>query len=74
MRACELDGALGGDPSSEVLKRGGLHLVVTEVVPVDGDADETKELLCCSVFETGTKKDLELDVACLSIVSFAVKS
>ena len=31
---CELDGALGGDPSFEVLKWGGLHLVVTEVVPV----------------------------------------
>ena len=51
MRACELDGALGGDPSSEVLKRGGLHLIVTEVVPIDGDADETKEFLYCSVFE-----------------------
>ena len=71
VRTCKSD---GGDPLLEVLKSGGLHLVVTEVVPVDGDADETKELLCCSVFETGTKKDLELDVACLSIVSFAVKS
>ena len=34
VRACELDGDFGGDPSSEVLRRGGLHLVVTEVVPV----------------------------------------
>ena len=25
VHACELDGAFGGDPSSEVLKRGGLH-------------------------------------------------
>ena len=29
MRTCELDGALGGDLSFEVLKCGGLHLVVT---------------------------------------------
>ena len=50
MRARELDGAWGGDPSFEVLKRGGLHLVVTEVVPVDGNADE-KGVMCCSVFE-----------------------
>ena len=34
MRACELDGAWGGDQSFEVLKREGLHLMVTEVVPV----------------------------------------
>ena len=34
----------------EVLKRGGLHLVVTEVVPVGGDADK-KGVTCCSVFE-----------------------
>ena len=42
MRACELDGALGGDPSSEVLKRGGLHLVVTDVVPVCGWCGQEK--------------------------------
>ena len=40
VRACETDDdALGGDPSFEVLKCGGLHLVVTEVVPVGGGAD-----------------------------------
>ena len=42
MRARELDGARGGDPLSEVFKRGGLHLVVTEVVPV-GDGADKKE-------------------------------
>ena len=47
----ELDGALGGDPSSKVLKRGGLHLVVTEVVPVGGGADKKSFQLCCAVFE-----------------------
>ena len=44
VRACELDSALGGDPSFEVLKRGGLHLIVTaEVVPVGGGADNNKK-------------------------------
>ena len=52
MCACELDGALSGDPPFEVLKGGGLHLVVTEVVPVGGGADNNKkEFLCCLVFE-----------------------
>ena len=32
----ELDGASGGNQSFEVLKCGGLHLVITEVVPVSG--------------------------------------
>ena len=50
MCACELDGALGGDLSFEVLKHGGLHLVVTEVVSLGGDADK-KEFLCCSAFQ-----------------------
>ena len=68
MRACELDSALGGDPSFEVLKRGGLHLIVTaEVVPVGGGADNKKEFLCCSAFEWGAKKGLEFKVACLSV-------
>ena len=40
MRACKSDGALGGDPSLEVLKSGALHLAVTEVVPVGGGADQ----------------------------------
>ena len=39
----ELNPALGGSPSSEVFKRGGLHLVVTEVVPISGGADKKKE-------------------------------
>ena len=54
----ELNPALGGSPSSEVFKRGGLHLVVTEVVPISGGADkktktkkEEEKFLCCSVFE-----------------------
>ena len=34
----ELNPALGGSPSSEVFRRGGLHLVVTEVVPISGGA------------------------------------
>ena len=42
MRTCELDGALGGDLSFEVLKCGGLHLAVTGVVPVGGGADKIK--------------------------------
>ena len=47
VRACELDGALGGDPSFEVLKRAaGLHLIVTaEVVPVGDGADNNKRVL-----------------------------
>ena len=43
MRACELDDALGGDLSFEVLKGGGLHQVVTEVVPVGGGADKKRK-------------------------------
>ena len=55
MHACELDGAWGGDQSFEVLERGGLHLVVTEVVLVDGGwwgrGGGGGEFLCCSVFD-----------------------
>ena len=40
MRARELDDVLGGDPSFKVLKRRGLHLVVTEVIPNGGGADK----------------------------------
>ena len=36
---CKSDGALGGVPLLEVLKCRGLHLVVTEVVPISGSAD-----------------------------------
>ena len=68
VRACELDGALGGDPSFEILKRGGLYLIVTEVVPVGGGADNNKkEFLRCSAFEWGTKKGLEFKVVCLFV-------
>ena len=49
VRACKSDGALGGDPSLEVLKSGGLHLVVTEVVPVSGGADKEIVLMMFSV-------------------------
>lgn len=37
--ACELDDVLGSDQSFDV-KCGGLHQVVTEVVPVSGGEDE----------------------------------
>ena len=55
MRTCKSNGALGGDQSFEVLECGGLHLVVTEVVPVSGGADNNKkerkkEFLCYSVY------------------------
>ena len=45
MWARGLDGSWGGDPSFEVLKRGNLHLVVTEVVPVRGGADQHRKVL-----------------------------
>ena len=38
--AQKLDGAWGTDHSFEVMHCGGFHLVVTEVVPVGGGADE----------------------------------
>ena len=46
--ASELDGAWGGDQSFEVLKCEGLHLVVTEVVPV-GDGTVEKVLVLLSI-------------------------
>ena len=39
-RQCELGGTRGGDQSFEVLKCGGLHLVLTEVVPVGSGVEE----------------------------------
>ena len=36
---CEFDGACGGNQSFEVLKCGGLHPVITEVLPVGGGVD-----------------------------------
>ena len=49
MRTCKSDDALGDDPLLEVLKSGGLHLVVTEVVPVGGGADKERVLMSFSV-------------------------
>ena len=49
MRTCKSDGALGDDPLLEVLKCGGLHLVVSEVVPVGGGADKERVLILFSV-------------------------
>ena len=46
VRTCRSD---GGDPLPEVLKSGGLHLVVTEVVPVGGGADKERVLVLFSV-------------------------
>ena len=46
MHACELDGAFSGDSSSEVLKRGDLHLVITEVIPTGCGVDRKKESYC----------------------------
>ena len=46
MCTCKSDGALGGDPSLEVLKCGGLHLVITEVVPIGGGVDKKKKSSC----------------------------
>ena len=45
MHTCKSDGALGGNPLLEVLKCGGLHLVVTEVVPVGGGTDKKRVLV-----------------------------
>ena len=49
MRAWELNCAWGDDQTVEVLKCGGLHLAVSEVVPVGRGADK-EELLHWSVF------------------------
>ena len=40
MCTCKSDGALGGDPSL-----GGLHLVITEVVPIGGGVDKKRVLV-----------------------------
>jgi len=41
----ELDGASGDNQSFEVLKCGGLHLVITEVVPVGGGDDKKVDII-----------------------------
>ena len=41
----ELDGAWGGDQSFKVLTHGNIHLVVIEVVPVRGCANEKMNFL-----------------------------
>ena len=66
---CKSDGALGDDPLFEVLKCGGLHLVITDVAPIGGGASKERVLMLW-----GTKNGLELSVSCLSIVFSAVKS
>ena len=45
VRAYKSDGALGDNPLLEVLKCGGLHLVVTEVAPIGGGWDNKKRVL-----------------------------
>ena len=42
---CKSDGALGDDPLFEVLKWGGLHLVITDVVPIDGGSSYVVQCL-----------------------------
>jgi len=49
VRTCELDGGFGGDPPSEVLKPEGLHLVVTEMVPISGGVDKKRVLVLFSI-------------------------
>ena len=41
----ELNGACSGDQLFEVMKWGGLHLVVTEVVLVGGDDDKKVDFI-----------------------------
>ena len=68
------EGALGDDPSREVLvlKCGGLHLGVTELVRTK---KEKRVLVLFTVWvRDGTENGLELSVVCLSIMFFAVKS
>ena len=45
MCTCKSDGALGDSPLLEVLKSGGHHLVVTEVVTVSGGTDKEGVLM-----------------------------
>ena len=45
MCTCKSDGALGDDPLLEVLKCGGLHLVIAEVASVGGGADKERVLM-----------------------------
>ena len=49
MHTCELDGGFGGDPPSEVRKPEGLHLAVTEVVPISGGVDKKRVLVLFSI-------------------------
>ena len=53
MCACELDGAWGGSLLSEVLRHGGLQLVITEVVPVGGGADNNNKSSCAVRYLSG---------------------
>lgn len=49
--SCGWDGALGGNPSFEVLKCGDLHPVTTEVVPVGGGTDQKSSCAVCYLGE-----------------------
>ena len=49
MCTCKSDGVLGDDLSLEVLKCGGLHLVVIKVIPIGGGVDKKRVLVLCSI-------------------------
>ena len=46
---CKSDGVLGDDLSLKVLKCGGLHLVVIEVIPIGGGVDKKRVLVLFSI-------------------------
>ena len=60
MRACKSDGALGDDPLLEVLKYGGLHLVVTTEVPIGGGAVSVRVCARARALGTVDGQDLAL--------------
>ena len=49
MCTCKSDGVLGDDPLLKVLKHGGLHLVVIEVIPISGGVDKKRVLVLFSI-------------------------
>lgn len=74
MRACESDGALGGNPSFEVLKCGDLHPVTTEVVPVGGGTDQKSSCAVCYLGE-GLRRVWSLaPLVCLFVAVTSVTS
>ena len=72
MHAHELD----GDLSFEVLKHGGLHLVITEVVPVSGGAEKNRVLVLFGIWVGdeegfGVQGCLSVyDVLCCEVLEF----